>query len=139
MRGRRSAHPGRIDRIDSVRFPEVGQSHLVELDQAAPVRRSLLSNTRAYSQSPYGVHVIYLGSTTVRSTTVLTRYMYVPHRGAVLAVGDRRGGPFDTFGFRMTAASEVGPHPIHFVVDKRSILLQHKVHTSSTMSDRNPC
>ena len=46
-------------------------------------------------------------STTVRSTTVLTRYMYVPHRGAALAVRDRRGRPFDTFGFRMTAASEV--------------------------------
>ena len=69
-----------------------------ELDQAAPVRRSLLSNTRAYSQSPYGVHGIYLESTTVRSTTVLTRYMYVPHRGAALAVRDRRGRPFDTFG-----------------------------------------
>ena len=78
-----------------------------ELDQAAPVRRSLPSNTRAYSQSPYGVHDIYLESTTVRSTTVLSRYMYVPHRGAALAVRDRRGKPFETFGLRMTAASEV--------------------------------
>ena len=33
--------------------------------------------------------------------------MYVPHRGAVLAVGDRRGGPFGTFGLRTTDAPEV--------------------------------
>ena len=85
----------------------MGDAHLVELDQAASVRRPLLCNTWAYPQSPYGVHCIYLESTTVRSTTVLTRYMYVPHRGAALAVRDRRGKPFDTFGFRMTAASEV--------------------------------
>ena len=66
-----------------------------------------ISNTRAYPQSPYGVHRIYLESTTVRSTTVLSRYMYAPHRGAALAVRDLRGRPFDTFGLRMTAASEV--------------------------------
>ena len=72
--------------------------------------------------------------------------MYLPHRGAVLAVGDRRGGPFETFGLRTTGAPEVyfvqslsaGPRlsPFRGGEIKRSIYYAREPYVKS-MSNRN--